>query len=176
MQLLRALLNVSNPVQHILFPPHHQDPPDAIPKCKGFALVTLNEPNLASHFLSQFPYDGDNAPRRPTTSRPSRNQKRARQASALSPKNAGTRSKPSTQNTARASCVASPPQLPPPPQNRRPTKSKSGRRPRRTAAPAPQAAVVPVRLRAIRAARAPRHEQNGTARALFRPARRRGRA
>jgi hypothetical protein len=60
--LLRALLNVSNPVQHILFPPHHQDPPDAIPKCKGFALVTLNEPDLASDILSQFPYDGDSAP------------------------------------------------------------------------------------------------------------------
>ena len=60
--LLRALLNVSNPVQHILFPPHHQDPPDAIPKCKGFALVTLKEPAILTHLLSRFPYDGDNAP------------------------------------------------------------------------------------------------------------------
>ncbi len=43
-------------VQSILFPPRHQDPPDAIPKCKGFALVTLSEPSDASHLLTRFPY------------------------------------------------------------------------------------------------------------------------
>ena len=43
-------------VQRILFPPHHQDPPDALPKCKGFALVTLSEPSALSHLLTQFPY------------------------------------------------------------------------------------------------------------------------
>jgi hypothetical protein len=43
-------------VQSILFPPHHQDPPDALPKCKGFALVTLSEPSSASHLLTHFPY------------------------------------------------------------------------------------------------------------------------
>ncbi|KAF8261195.1 hypothetical protein EI94DRAFT_1705720 [Lactarius quietus] len=59
--LLRAILN-SSPVQHIIFPPHHQDPPDAIPKCKGFALVTLNEPDDVSHLLSRFPYDRDHTP------------------------------------------------------------------------------------------------------------------
>ncbi len=64
-KLLRALLNSSNPVQHVLFPPHHQDPPDTVPKCKGFALVTLNEPDHASHLLSRFPYDRDG--RRPPT-------------------------------------------------------------------------------------------------------------
>jgi len=43
-------------VQSILFPPHHQDPPDALPKCKGFALVTLSEPSATSHLLTHFPY------------------------------------------------------------------------------------------------------------------------
>ncbi|KAI9457941.1 hypothetical protein BJY52DRAFT_1120025, partial [Lactarius psammicola] len=64
-KLLCALLNSSSAVQHVLFPPHHQDPPDAIPKCKGFALVTLNEPDVASHLLLRFPYDRDSA--RPPT-------------------------------------------------------------------------------------------------------------
>ena len=64
-KLLRALLSSSSPVQHILFPPHHQDPPDAVPKCKGFALVTLDEPDLVSHIISRFPYDRDSA--RPPT-------------------------------------------------------------------------------------------------------------
>jgi hypothetical protein len=39
-----------------LFLPHHQDPPDALPKCKGFALVTLSEPSATSHLLTRFPY------------------------------------------------------------------------------------------------------------------------
>lgn len=43
-------------VQKILFPPHHQDRPDALPKCKGFALVTLSEPPATSHLLTRFPY------------------------------------------------------------------------------------------------------------------------
>jgi hypothetical protein len=43
-------------VQRILFPPHHQDPPDALPKCKGFALVTVSEPSSTSHLLTHFPY------------------------------------------------------------------------------------------------------------------------
>ena len=43
-------------VQKILFPLHHQDPPDALPKCKGFALVTLSEPPATSHLLTRFPY------------------------------------------------------------------------------------------------------------------------
>ena len=60
--LLHALLNACNVVQHILFPPHHQDPPDAVPKCKGFALVTLSEPAVVSHLLSRFPYDSESAP------------------------------------------------------------------------------------------------------------------
>jgi hypothetical protein len=43
-------------VQNILFPPHRQDSPDALPKCKGFALVTLSEPSSVSHLLTHFPY------------------------------------------------------------------------------------------------------------------------
>jgi hypothetical protein len=43
-------------VQSILFPPHHQDPPDAVPKCRGFALVTFSRPSDASHLLTHFPY------------------------------------------------------------------------------------------------------------------------
>ncbi|KAI9447509.1 hypothetical protein H4582DRAFT_2092898 [Lactarius indigo] len=66
-KLLHALLNSSGAVQHIIFPPHYQDPPDAVPKCKGFALVTLNEPDVVSHLLSRFPYDRNNT-RPPTDS------------------------------------------------------------------------------------------------------------
>lgn len=43
-------------VQSILFPPHHQDSPDAIPKCKGFALVTFSGLSDASHLATHFPY------------------------------------------------------------------------------------------------------------------------
>ncbi|KAI0298937.1 hypothetical protein BC826DRAFT_967269 [Russula brevipes] len=43
-------------IQSIYFPPHHQDPPDVIPKCKGFALVTLSESSATSHLLTRFPY------------------------------------------------------------------------------------------------------------------------
>lgn len=43
-------------IQRIYFPPHYQDPPDAQPKCKGFALLTFSEPSVASHFLAYFPY------------------------------------------------------------------------------------------------------------------------
>lgn len=43
-------------VQSILFPPHHQDPPDAVPKCKGFALVTFSALSDALHFPTHFPY------------------------------------------------------------------------------------------------------------------------
>ncbi|KAI9447505.1 hypothetical protein H4582DRAFT_2092896 [Lactarius indigo] len=42
-------------------------PPDAVPKWKGFALITLNEPDIVSHFLSRFPYDRNNT-RPPTDS------------------------------------------------------------------------------------------------------------
>jgi hypothetical protein len=57
---LRPILN-SSPIQHIVFPPHHQDPPDAVAKCKGFALVTLTEPPVVSHLLTLFPYETDDA-------------------------------------------------------------------------------------------------------------------
>ena len=43
-------------IQNVSFPPHHQDPPDALPKCKGFALVTFSDPTTASHLLARFPY------------------------------------------------------------------------------------------------------------------------
>ncbi|KAH9959221.1 hypothetical protein BC827DRAFT_1214899 [Russula dissimulans] len=43
-------------IQSIFFPPHHQDRPDAVPKCKGFALVTLSEPSATSHLLTRFPF------------------------------------------------------------------------------------------------------------------------
>ena len=43
-------------VQSILFPPHHQDLPDAISKCRGFALVTLSRSSDVSHLLTHFPY------------------------------------------------------------------------------------------------------------------------
>lgn len=49
-------------IQHIVFPPHHQDPPDTIPKCKGFALVTLTDPSAISHLLAHFPYHNSSAP------------------------------------------------------------------------------------------------------------------
>lgn len=43
-------------IQSIFFPPHHQDPPDAVPKCRGFALVTFSKPSDAAHLLTHFPY------------------------------------------------------------------------------------------------------------------------
>ncbi|KAI9462034.1 hypothetical protein F5148DRAFT_236214 [Russula earlei] len=49
-------------IQAIYLPPHHQDPPDALPKCKGFALVTLSEPSATSHLLAHFPYHNRSAP------------------------------------------------------------------------------------------------------------------
>lgn len=58
--LLCPILN-SSATQKILFPPHHQDPPDAVPKCKGFALVALTAPTIASRLLSLFSYDSGNA-------------------------------------------------------------------------------------------------------------------
>ncbi|KAF8261191.1 hypothetical protein EI94DRAFT_1789579 [Lactarius quietus] len=57
---IRAILN-SSPVQHILFPPHHQDSLDTSRKCKCFALVTFNDPTIVSDLLSSFPYDRNNA-------------------------------------------------------------------------------------------------------------------
>jgi hypothetical protein len=47
-------------VQSILFLPHHQDPPGALPKCKSFALVTFSEPSATSHLLTHFPYHNHN--------------------------------------------------------------------------------------------------------------------
>jgi len=57
-KLLRSLLAKDDYrfIQSIYFPPHYQDPPDAQPKCKGFALLTLSEPSAASHLLAYFPY------------------------------------------------------------------------------------------------------------------------
>ena len=43
-------------IQNIYFLPHYQDPPSAQPKCKGFALLTLSDPSVASHLLASFPY------------------------------------------------------------------------------------------------------------------------
>jgi len=48
-------------IQSIVFPPHHQDSPDAVPKCKGFALVTFSEPSATSHLLAYFPFHKRNA-------------------------------------------------------------------------------------------------------------------
>ncbi|KAH9056352.1 hypothetical protein EDB87DRAFT_1237548 [Lactarius vividus] len=78
-KLLRALLNSSSAVQHIVFPPHYQDPPDAVPRCKGFALVTLNEPEVVSDLLSNFPYDRDDK-RPPTDDHSSVEESEARKA------------------------------------------------------------------------------------------------
>ena len=57
-KLLRSLLAKDDYrfIQSIYFPPHYQDPPDAQPKCKGFALLTLSEPSVTSHLLAYFPY------------------------------------------------------------------------------------------------------------------------
>jgi hypothetical protein len=43
-------------IQNIFFPPHYQDPPEALPKCKGFALVTLSDLSTVSRLLTRFPY------------------------------------------------------------------------------------------------------------------------
>ncbi|TFY52511.1 hypothetical protein EVG20_g10519 [Dentipellis fragilis] len=65
LRVLQELLsnNSSSPdspriqVQHIVFPPHYQDPPDAIPKCKGFALVTLSDPVVAARLAREWPWE-----------------------------------------------------------------------------------------------------------------------
>ena len=207
-RLLHALLSSSGPVQHIFFPPHHQDPPDAAPRCKGFALVTLNEPDLASHLLSRFPYDRDKVPM-PTEDvygvSSVKELEARKQASARSRKSTGIRCKRNMRNTARTSCTASPPvlKLRHPITltactaallaSRSPHSHRTGAHARtctcartrahartcarartctctRTCRKNTPAAVVPVHLRAIRAARTPRHEQNCAARVLFRPA------
>ncbi|KAI0301516.1 hypothetical protein B0F90DRAFT_1628378 [Multifurca ochricompacta] len=68
-KLLHSLLNNHSSsslgsyqcIESIFFPPHHQDPPDALPKCKGFALVTLADLSTSSHLLSRFPYKRNNS-------------------------------------------------------------------------------------------------------------------
>ncbi|KAI0043496.1 hypothetical protein FA95DRAFT_1563242 [Auriscalpium vulgare] len=61
--LLSALLDGatghadSRRVQVILFPPHFQDEPNDVPKCKGFALVTLSQVTDVNQLLSAWPWD-----------------------------------------------------------------------------------------------------------------------
>ena len=44
-------------VQAITLPPHHQDQPDDLPKCKGFAFVTLADHQDAQRFLEEWPWN-----------------------------------------------------------------------------------------------------------------------
>jgi len=46
-----------NRVQNIVFPPHHQDLPDSIPVCKGFALITLSSEGDVQTLLDAWPWD-----------------------------------------------------------------------------------------------------------------------
>ncbi|KIM75201.1 hypothetical protein PILCRDRAFT_13765 [Piloderma croceum F 1598] len=44
-------------VQAITLPPHHQDQPDDLPKCKGFAFVTLADHQDVQRLLEEWPWD-----------------------------------------------------------------------------------------------------------------------
>lgn len=44
-------------IQGIFLPPHHQDQPGDHPKCKGFALVTLQYPSDINFLLHRWPWD-----------------------------------------------------------------------------------------------------------------------
>ncbi|KAI0029258.1 hypothetical protein K488DRAFT_56744 [Vararia minispora EC-137] len=58
-RLLSCILpNSPRTIQSISFPLHHQDPPDATPKCKGFALLTLSDPSDVSQILDEWPWEG----------------------------------------------------------------------------------------------------------------------
>lgn len=54
-------------VQHIQFPPHHQDNSAKAAanqqKCKGFALVTLSSTECADELVRQWPWEGSNMPK-----------------------------------------------------------------------------------------------------------------
>ncbi|KII94726.1 hypothetical protein PLICRDRAFT_148867 [Plicaturopsis crispa FD-325 SS-3] len=62
-RFLRGLLpssatadSLSQRVQSIFLPPHYQDQPSDLPKCKGFALVTLAEISDVDAFLHAWPW------------------------------------------------------------------------------------------------------------------------
>ncbi|KAH8092465.1 hypothetical protein BXZ70DRAFT_898273 [Cristinia sonorae] len=43
-------------VQSVSLPPHHRDKPDTQPKCKGFALVTMSDTDLARRLVEEWPW------------------------------------------------------------------------------------------------------------------------
>jgi hypothetical protein len=57
--LLHTTLGTTTPscVQHVYLPPHHLDKPGSIPRCKGFALVTLSSPEQVKQLLKAWPWD-----------------------------------------------------------------------------------------------------------------------
>ncbi|VDC01339.1 unnamed protein product [Peniophora sp. CBMAI 1063] len=60
LRLFKALFpNTPNPLQTITFPAHHQDPPGAVPKCKGFALLTLTNTADLDKILTEWPWTSD---------------------------------------------------------------------------------------------------------------------
>ncbi|KZV66859.1 hypothetical protein PENSPDRAFT_636475 [Peniophora sp. CONT] len=62
LKLFKTLLpNTPNPLQTISFPAHHQDPPDAVPKCKGFALLTLTNKADLDKILADWPWSSESS-------------------------------------------------------------------------------------------------------------------
>ncbi|KIY43154.1 hypothetical protein FISHEDRAFT_62921 [Fistulina hepatica ATCC 64428] len=57
-QMVTSLLDAADlRVQHVRFLSHHWDPQGSVPKRKGFALVTLSDPQDVSALLSAYPWD-----------------------------------------------------------------------------------------------------------------------
>ncbi|KAF9534609.1 hypothetical protein CPB83DRAFT_888588 [Crepidotus variabilis] len=63
--LLPPLMSAQNEVtrvQHVHLPSHHQDEPEDIPYCKGFALVTFSFQEDVEYFLRRWPWEKVQAP------------------------------------------------------------------------------------------------------------------
>ncbi|EIW76247.1 hypothetical protein CONPUDRAFT_76635 [Coniophora puteana RWD-64-598 SS2] len=54
--LLSQLRDDAGSIQHITLPPHHLDGPHNLPKCKGFALVTLSHLKDCEVLLARWPW------------------------------------------------------------------------------------------------------------------------
>lgn len=55
--LLASPAHSTHAVQRIWLPPHAHDKPEDIPKCKGFALITLSSPEQAAELTRRWPWN-----------------------------------------------------------------------------------------------------------------------
>jgi hypothetical protein len=59
--LLQPGLRSSSQVENVILPSHHQDRPGDVPKCKGFALVTVSDTQCVETLLKDWPWDWDHS-------------------------------------------------------------------------------------------------------------------